>query len=233
MNVINYNYGKYSRAICGTDFTTTKTQNNLHHILRRKNPIGPLETIRNFFTNSHTLPESRLFLETIVANIFSHTPDWKKEEKAQMHAFLQEFRKLLEAAYQLSENHKETLGTVKNITKQNLIPAQELVQNAKLDQVYKFFPRTLDHAEILVPHDTIRNITKLIELDALKAALTEWELESISARSTSTSPVVGSLFFVHIVLHCFLEACHLIYVRELAHELSATTNSVSESSKGE
>ncbi|KEO72953.1 hypothetical protein [Anditalea andensis] len=215
MIVINYHYGNYSRFICGGNYHETKLEDNFHGILQRKIKTAPLSTIKDFFDDKYSLCLAKDQLERLVLNVFSKTPEWKEGEKDQMEHFVRDFIALMEAVYLLSELKTDSFGSVKKLSKNNLVSKNLLADNAALDALWDFLPCTLDHTEALTPLATIRSIKELFDMESLKNALYDWKNEAMLSSARMPQKILNSMFFVHNIFHCLLEASHLIFVREL------------------
>lgn len=215
MNVVNYNFGINSKAICGGDYYEGKEEENFHSILQRKIKKTPLSTIKSFFADVYSLTLAKDQLERLVLNVFSKTPEWKEGEKDQMEHFVRDFIALMEAVYLLSELKTDSFGSVKKLSKNNLVSKNLLADNAALDALWDFLPCTLDHTEALTPLATIRSIKELFDMESLKNALYDWKNEAMLSSARMPQKILNSMFFVHNIFHCLLEASHLIFVREL------------------
>lgn len=207
----NFNTGPYSRTIVADQVYASDMEIYIPVMLSPSEKTDLIGFIHSFFDSLHTLPEARECLNAFSIKI-AHgglVTYWNSVNQAV--SFLQNFRKLLEAAFLIS---REDQGNFKseNTTKENLVPSKILEKSRKLTDILPYLPSSSDPHDSLDPIKNLRYIFEDSEPGKLLKILNAWADCTLS-NSRPSLDLQRSLYFYDIIFQMILDSCHLIYVR--------------------
>ncbi|UCS93866.1 hypothetical protein KZP23_02190 [Echinicola marina] len=207
----NFNTGNNSRPLIADQVFSTDEETYIPSLLSQSEKEDLPAFFTHFFNQKYALPEARAALGALSIKIIHGGLVTYWESVSHAFNFKQDFAKLIEAAFLISqENHPQL--KVKTISKSNLVPKAVLKKSRKLSHILPYLPYSTDPKDSL---DPLLNL-KMLFIDPkpkkLLTVLNEWSLCTIGDLKPSYE-LKGDHYFYDMVFHLVLDACHLIYVR--------------------
>ncbi|WP_373497518.1 hypothetical protein [Aquiflexum sp.] len=207
----NFNTGHYSRTIVADQVYASDMEIYIPVMLSPSEKTDLIGFIHSFFDSLHPLPEARECLNAFSIKI-AHgglVTYWNSVNQAV--SFLQNFRKLLEAAFLISREDRGEFKREKT-TKDNLVPTKILAKSRKMVDVLPYLPSSSDPQDSLDPIKNLRYLFADTEPGKLLKILNAWGDCTLSDCRPSLD-LQRNLYLYDIIFHIILDSCHLIYVR--------------------